>query len=108
MHSKAKRRFTIAHELGHLALHRADEIHLDRHTAAYRIDKKSDRCSTVESEANEFAAELIMPRRMLEDDLKETLADYDDPNLVAELAARYGVISGVMAARLATLVANNR
>jgi transcriptional regulator with XRE-family HTH domain len=108
MHPKAKRRFTIAHELGHLALHRADEIHLDRHTTAYRIDKRSDRGSVAENEANDFATELILPRRMLQNDLKETLADYDDPGLVAYLASRYEVTSGIMAARLASLVAHDR
>lgn len=46
-------RFTLAHELGHLFLG-----HVDRHEVLYRRG-----ANKLEYEANEFAAELLMPRK---------------------------------------------
>jgi hypothetical protein len=49
------KRFTIAHELGHLLLHRGLVHHRDLPGAM------GNRQSGVEAEANQFAAELLMP-----------------------------------------------
>src|SRR3712207_1001226 len=38
LHPKARQRFTIAHELGHLELHELTGIHLDRRFPARRRD----------------------------------------------------------------------
>lgn len=57
-HSNTRQRFTIAHELGHLLLHPDTYIHRDTkrqiHSSSYK-----------EREANQFAAELLMPRWMV-------------------------------------------
>ena len=50
-------RFTIAHELGHFALH-PGETHID-----YRIIPADGRHSSREQDANTFAAELLMPTK---------------------------------------------
>lgn len=65
--------FTIAHELGHYFLHkeriRAEEALIDNDNtlesrALFRLDDQEH--SHIETEANNFAAELIMPRELVE------------------------------------------
>ncbi len=63
-HSNNRKRFTIAHELGHYLLH-YDEI-----LKAAIVDNslyRSDRLSTrIDVEANRFAAKLLMPMDLIE------------------------------------------
>ena len=73
--SKAKTRqhFTIAHELGHYFLHsdiiKSEEIivdgdnFLDGNQILYRLDKTKR--NEIETEANNFAASLIMPEELV-------------------------------------------
>jgi Zn-dependent peptidase ImmA (M78 family) len=58
-HPKVRRRFSIAHELGHYYLDhpQEDEAALDDAAAA--------RWKLCETEANEFAGELLVPRELL-------------------------------------------
>lgn len=55
--SATRNRFTIAHEIGHHVLHKAEFI--DDENTLYRRDHVDD---YREIEANKFAAELLMPR----------------------------------------------
>ncbi len=54
--SDYRKRFTIAHELGHLALHEEDGDMVDYRNNADAVRPKK------EIEANAFAAELLMPK----------------------------------------------
>jgi Zn-dependent peptidase ImmA (M78 family) len=56
LHHPNRRRFTLAHELGHYFLHRDVGDFVDR--ALFRREMQFDRR---ESEANSFAAKLLMP-----------------------------------------------
>lgn len=51
--------FTIAHELGHIFLNHPN------YSVLYRITKKDNEYRAEESEANSFAAHLLMPRYMV-------------------------------------------
>lgn len=53
-----RRRFTIAHELGHFFLHH------NGYEIEY-LDKRSNTTNPEETEANRFAAELLMPEDLL-------------------------------------------
>lgn len=55
--SKMRQRFTIAHEIGHFALHRDRIGNGIRDTILYR----SKLSNSLEAEANRFAATLLMP-----------------------------------------------
>lgn len=60
-----RRRFTIAHELGHFVLHRARQ-------GSFRCDKESvhfglDTAAVIEREADEFASNILMPGDVLRD-----------------------------------------
>lgn len=57
--------FTIAHELGHWILHRTYFLeHPDRYPVLPRFQRPSER-DPMEQEANCFAANLLVPRRLL-------------------------------------------
>ncbi|MDP2193326.1 MAG: ImmA/IrrE family metallo-endopeptidase [Alphaproteobacteria bacterium] len=59
--------FTIAHELGHHFLHR--DLYLnnqDKYEVFYRKPIDSDENTCMESEANTFAANLLVPRKVLD------------------------------------------
>jgi len=104
-HSETRRNFTIAHELGHLLLHDLEEVHVDRGFKVWlRSETSSQGVNTEEMEANLFAAELLMPARLLSRDVA-TLGhlDLDEDKLVAKLAASYKVSQQAMTFRLAYL-----
>ena len=76
-----KKRFAAAHELGHFELHRAQEqlsICTDESFLEW-YDKTS-----IEPEANTFAAELLMPTEIFEKYCQETAPNYDEISLIAE------------------------
>lgn len=112
-HSRLRRRFSIAHELGHLMLHGFTAPHADR---AFRFrDARSSEGSVLEEiQANQFAAELLMPRELI---LKATShlhldhAPQDDADddkfqeLIGELAEEFQVSRQAMTIRLSTLFA---
>lgn len=105
LHPRSRQRFTIAHEIGHLELHDREGIHLDR---KFPIVRQRDGLSSLaidpeEIEANGFAAELLMPAFMLEDDIEEADPFYEDDELTGWLADRYDVSLQAMAIRLGNL-----
>jgi len=103
-HSGSRRRFTIAHELGHLLLHAKRGVHLDKAIVQMRGDKAAAGTDEQEIEANRFAAELLMPRKFLESDLAAMGQLFvDDEKVISRLASRYGVSSQAMAIRLSSL-----
>lgn len=104
-HSDNRKRFTIAHELGHYLLHEQEKLHVDRQ---FRINwrdgtsKKGE--SEEEKEANLFAAELLMPVHFIQQDLSEAEAfDLESDATINELAEAYKVSSQAMTFRLAYL-----
>lgn len=106
-HSKTRQRFTIAHELGHLLLHADEEFHIDeKRPLALRDEVSSLAIDPREIEANQFAAELLMPAllvrasvgRLVEEDPDVTVED-----AIGELARSYRVSPLAMTHRLTSL-----
>jgi Zn-dependent peptidase ImmA (M78 family) len=99
-----RQRFTIAHELGHLLLHAFGRLHVDH---GFRVRLRSDVSSLgideEEMEANRFAAELLMPTRLLKKDLEGAELDLTDDETLRFLARRYGVSVQSLAIRLTGL-----
>jgi hypothetical protein len=89
-HPKVRKRFTVAHELGHFLMHR------DRITNRLIDDRmyRSRLDSTKETEANQRAADLLMPRKLI-GELR--LAGIKS---VEELASRFEVSTQAMKNRL--------
>jgi Zn-dependent peptidase ImmA (M78 family) len=103
--ARVRQRFTIAHELGHFFLHEDASFHVDR-SAHFRLrsDLSSQGIDVTEIEANNFAAELLMPRHMIDADMrKEANLDILDDSFIDNLARRYGVSAQAMTLRLTNL-----
>lgn len=64
-HHNVRKRFTIAHELGHFLL--GHEIGKDDSIIDGDFDKPTDR----EREANIFASQILMPEEILKDEVKK-------------------------------------
>lgn len=96
-----RRRFTIAHELGHLLLHDHDQVHVDRgFRVRLRNSVSTEGTDLDEMEANRFAAELLMPIGFLRADLEKREFDLADDNQLRRLAKSYGVSMQALAIRL--------
>jgi len=95
LHHPNRQRFTIAHELGHLELHRqmiTSNIHVDKDFPALMRDSNSATGKEqIEIQANQFAAELLMPRIMIEEALAGKQFDIDDDAPIEELAKKFRV-----------------
>ena len=108
-HLPERQRFTIAHELGHLELHKGTPVHFDRAVVHVNLRNaiSSQAVDREEIEANRFAAELLMPEAFLRRDVDELrangIADVMDETLIAELARRYRVSLQAMTFRLSNL-----
>lgn len=104
LHSPKRRRFTIAHEIGHLVLHTKDDIHVDETLPMFRTERSSMAIDDKEIEANQFAAELLMPTEWVLKDALERHIDIEaDDNAIAELAKKYDVSVQAMTIRLSAV-----
>lgn len=110
-HSESRRRFTIAHELGHYVLHRKNhnDVFVDRDfIIMYRRghDKNYSEAELAqEQEANAFAAAILMPEYLIEQELKENnfYFDLSELQLIEKLAKTFKVSAPAMTFRLHNL-----
>lgn len=110
-HALTRQRFTIAHELGHLVLEHNGEVFVDktlRNQAVVirRDDKSSLGIDEDEIQANRFAAELLMPKDLIAEQVDKTLGKKSKltPNeLVQVLARTFQVSQQAMEFRLTNL-----
>jgi Zn-dependent peptidase ImmA (M78 family) len=105
-HPKTRQRFTIAHEIGHLRLHKGPmfvdhSVHVDR-----RDEKASLGIDPDEIEANSFAAALLMPEDMIFGAVTQSSTHHGGvgaEQLISRLARRFDVSAQAMEYRLANL-----
>jgi Zn-dependent peptidase ImmA (M78 family) len=111
-HHSNRKRFTIAHEIGHFVLEhqRPGSVFVDKqgqHTAViYRNANSSTGEDEQEREANAFAAALLMPAPLVRAQLENTrieLAGDDDDSVISKLSKLFQVSMDAMAYRLAGL-----
>ncbi len=111
-HSIERQRFTIAHELGHLVLHQYTSPHADgMQRVRFRDDTSSAGTDRDEIEANQFAAELLMPEQFLLPRLRELGFDSwdgeppdDAADAIGDLAAECKVSQQALVIRIANLL----
>lgn len=104
LHPPVRQRFTIAHEIGHFLLHSKQELYVDRDLTVRFRDERSGTAEDIhEIEANQFAAELLMPKRFLEADLKKRPVSLISEEFLGELARRYQVSTTALVFRLMRL-----
>lgn len=85
---ETRKRFTIAHEIGHLLMHKDIDPHLENLITLnwFNDAKKQLKKGIQEFEANDFAAELLMPERIFASEARKSPFS---PNLLRDLADRF-------------------
>ena len=102
-------KWAIAHELGHYYLQSQNPLYVDKVLAMRLRDHvSSEAVSPEEIEANAFAAELLMPSKMIMADISSqtNFIDYEKDgldNVLKTLALRYEVSEQAMTIRLMNL-----
>ena len=95
-HLEVRQRFTMAHELGHFILHKEESLHYDSMEPDMIFFRAEGKISAYETEANHFAASLLMPEEMVREDFSVS------PEVDA-LAEKYEVSKSAMMYRLINL-----
>lgn len=107
LHHPNRQRYTIAHECGHLLLHRdmiTSAVHVDKEFPVLMRDSVSQKgVNSVEIEANQFAAELLMPTDMLVKALSDTPFDIDSDAPIEALAKKFKVSKQALEYRIRNL-----
>ncbi len=106
-HSDNRKRFSIAHELGHYFLHKnLANVFVDKSIVFLRDKKASDGTQLQEIEANVFAAELLMPESDLRAKVKKNPLDLENPKdfkKLESIAKKFKVSSQALTIRLTRL-----
>jgi len=81
-------RFTIAHEVGHYLLHEKLEVHNENHNTLnwFKDTEKQAQMGIQEFEANEFASELLIPRKLI---IEEYGNESFSPQLIEKISKRF-------------------
>ncbi len=103
--SDVRKRFTMAHELGHILLHYDQELNIDLKPIRLNRDSNSTTGeSWREVEANYFAASILMPANLVEQYYGVFVKKYeDDDELLTAMAKKFDVSVQAMGIRLAKL-----
>lgn len=103
-HHPRRQRFTIAHEVGHLQLHKGRKVTVD---SGLRVDYRDDAGNPSiqeERDANAFAASLLMPAPAVKSKAEPLVrAGATRSTLVADLAKTFEVSEEAMGYRLLNL-----
>jgi Zn-dependent peptidase ImmA (M78 family) len=97
-HHLNRRRFSVAHEIGHFMLHRDEAPYFHKDVGIYFRANSADLPDPKEVEANQFAAEILIPLTMIRKDLSAS-----PPPTASELAKKYQVSEQAMTFRLASI-----
>ena len=107
LHHPNRQRFTIAHEIGHLELHRGiltTSVHVDKEfPVMMRGVTASQGTDRHEIEANTFAAHLLIPKALLDQALAGKTFDIEDDEPLEELAKKFRVSKKMMEYRISNL-----
>lgn len=102
-HAPTRQRFTVAHEIGHLLIHKGQPLFIDRFV---RVNWRNGESSPEEVQANAFAAGLLMPRALVREAVGHALSrrrDVTPQEIVGTLARRFEVSAAAMQYRLINL-----
>lgn len=102
LHPKSRQAFTVAHELGHFLLHPSTNF-VDRKLIFFRDARSAQATDVREMQANQFAADLLMPEPMLHKALKGEAVDLEDEDRLSSLAKSFGVSTQALMYRLINL-----
>lgn len=102
--NEVRKRFTLAHELGHFVLHKDESsIFKDNQLFKRQSEGYSSREERMEQEANYFAASILMPESLVRKEAKEMQCDLHEEDNVRVLANKFEVSLPAMTFRLINL-----
>ena len=103
-HSSNRKRFSIAHELGHCLMHTQDELYVDKDVLerTFIFTRSTEKRDDEEKEANLFAAELLMPSALIKKDFLR-LIEQREENIFSKLADDYKVSETALTYKLMNL-----
>lgn len=104
-HHPNRQRFTIAHEIGHFVLHHKhsnNDVHMDKKWAYFRSSTPSS-VEVYEVEANQFAAELLMPESLIRQSIEAKGFDLSNDLDTSRLAQELKVSEQALTIRLVKL-----
>jgi Zn-dependent peptidase ImmA (M78 family) len=103
-HHPNRRRFSVAHEIGHYLLHRKGaSVFVDSTPVFFRDQISSEGTKQQEIEANAFAAELLIPAASLRERLDGQPVDPYDDVAVQRLAKMFDVSAQALTIKLVRL-----
>lgn len=109
-HAYTRQRFTIAHEFGHIKMHSErlkTGVLVDKTITILRRDARPAHGSyRIEVEANQFAANFLLPEQFVQRYLKEAGLDYGvkhDESAIEDMAKAFQVSPLAMAIRIGNL-----
>lgn len=99
-----RKRFTIAHELGHYVLHNErSNMFVDKIFFRKKSDGYTSKEEKIEREANYFAANILMPEKLIFQAVSNLTCDLYEDETVSKLAKDFNVSSSAMLYRLINL-----
>jgi len=106
-HARVRQRFTISHEIAHYLLHARRsgkaQLFIDKQVTYRRDDQSSAGVNREEIEANQLGAALLMPRGLVQQEIRARGLDLDDSEAIELLAKRFQVSTAAMSNRLQNL-----
>src|SRR5262249_51845636 len=109
LHHPNRQRFTIAHEIAHLCLHRnhiTNTVHVDKGfpvTVLRRDARSAEGTERLEIEANQFAAALLIPRQFLGELMDTARNDIEEEPPLEEWAKKFKVSKATLEFRIRNL-----
>ncbi|MBK6607736.1 MAG: ImmA/IrrE family metallo-endopeptidase [Leptospiraceae bacterium] len=101
-HHPNRRRFSLAHEIAHFVLHKMSGVHMDT-KIFLRSDSPNLHGIKIEREANQFAAELLMPEEQIRVAWKNLPENWFDEKPLEIIAKQFKVSEGALFIRLKQL-----
>ena len=106
-HARVRQRFTISHEIAHYLLHARRsgkaQLFIDKQITYRRDEQSSTGMNSDEIEANKLGAALLMPRGLVQQEVRAQDLDLDDNEAIEILAKKFQVSTVAMGNRLQNL-----
>jgi Zn-dependent peptidase ImmA (M78 family) len=106
-HARVRQRFTISHEIAHFTLHaqpnEKPRLFIDEHVMSRLGKVASAKVERQEAEAYRLGSSLLMPKSLVQKEIKNRDLDLDDDEAINFLAKQFWVSPVAIATRLLRL-----
>ena len=102
-HPDVRQRFTISHEIGHYKLHVETPLFVDYYKGSKLNRKATGGSLLMEKQANRFAACLLMPRKLVLEEISKLDEEMEYESKLYSLSKKFEVSTAAMDYRLKAL-----